>query len=193
MTSTRLWTAPLWVAVFLVVGLNLILAAHRTAAEPPEGPTGACCLPAVFACIDGVSEVECLFAFSGIYQGDGTTCGGAFCGACCLPDESCGLDVSPDVCAAAGGSFAEQLDCPGISCVVAACCLADASCVAVREVECTSLAGVWNGPDGVCGDFNQNGFDDVCETAGCPHDSNNDGEVGIVDFLDLLASWGRCP
>ena len=191
-TSTRLSTALLWAGAILVA-LNLILAAHRTAAGSPEGPIGACCLPAVHICVDDVSEVECLFAFAGLYQGDGTSCGGAFCGACCLPDESCVLDVAPDVCAAVGGSLNEQLDCPDISCVTAACCLADVSCVAVREVECTTLGGVWHGPDGVCGDFNQNGFDDVCETAGCPHDTNNDGQVGINDFLDLLASWGKCP
>jgi hypothetical protein len=30
-------------------------------------------------------------------------------------------------------------------------------------------------------------------TPPCPGDVNGDGEVGINDFLDLLASWGRCP
>ena len=27
----------------------------------------------------------------------------------------------------------------------------------------------------------------------CPSDVNNDGTVGINDFLDLLAAWGPCP
>ena len=26
----------------------------------------------------------------------------------------------------------------------------------------------------------------------CPSDVNNDGTVGINDFLDLLAAWGPC-
>ncbi len=28
---------------------------------------------------------------------------------------------------------------------------------------------------------------------GCPADLNGDGTVGITDFLDLLAAWGPCP
>jgi hypothetical protein len=28
-------------------------------------------------------------------------------------------------------------------------------------------------------------------TAGCPADFNNDGAVGITDFLDLLSHWGE--
>ena len=27
----------------------------------------------------------------------------------------------------------------------------------------------------------------------CPADINNDGTVGILDFLNLLAAWGACP
>ena len=27
----------------------------------------------------------------------------------------------------------------------------------------------------------------------CPSDINNDGNVGINDFLQLLADWGPCP
>ena len=27
----------------------------------------------------------------------------------------------------------------------------------------------------------------------CPSDVNNDGTVGINDFLQLLADWGSCP
>ena len=28
---------------------------------------------------------------------------------------------------------------------------------------------------------------------GCPEDLDGDGVVGITDFLDLLAAWGPCP
>ena len=27
----------------------------------------------------------------------------------------------------------------------------------------------------------------------CPWDTSGDGQVGIVDFLDLLGHWGDCP
>ncbi len=27
----------------------------------------------------------------------------------------------------------------------------------------------------------------------CPGDVDGDGEVGINDFLQLLAAWGACP
>ena len=27
----------------------------------------------------------------------------------------------------------------------------------------------------------------------CPGDIDNDGEVGITDFLKVLANWGPCP
>jgi hypothetical protein len=29
--------------------------------------------------------------------------------------------------------------------------------------------------------------------ATCDYDLNGDGEVGLVDFLALVASWGPCP
>ena len=36
-----------------------------------------------------------------------------------------------------------------------------------------------------------------CSAASCPQpcvaDLDGDGNVGIVDFLDLLAAWGLCP
>jgi hypothetical protein len=41
-------------------------------------------------------------------------------------------------------------------------------------------------PAGVLGDFD-------LPTACCPADLDGDGEVGITDFLDLLAAWGPCP
>ncbi len=182
---------PLWVVAGLL-GLNLLLAAQPDAdAGSLEGETGACCI-GVFNCLDAITEFECVFGFSGLYQGDGTTCGGPTCGACCLPDESCVEARSTDVCAALGGAMEVGLECFEAGCEVAACCLPDASCQELRESDCTMAGGIWHGPDGVCGDFNQNGSDDVCETTTCPHDIDNDGMVGIVDFLDLLANWGPC-
>jgi len=182
---------PLWVVAGLL-GLNLILAAQPDAdAVSLEGGTGACCI-GNFDCIDDTTNLECVLAFNGIYQGNGSTCGGPVCGACCLPDESCIDFRSADVCAGLGGAYEAGLDCVDTGCELGACCLADASCQELRETDCTLAGGVWAGPDGICGDFNQNGIDDVCETDSCPHDIDNDGMVGIVDFLDLLANWGTC-
>ncbi len=39
-------------------------------------------------------------------------------------------------------------------------------------------------------DYNGNGVPDECE---CLADLDGDGEVGILDFLFLLANWGPCP
>ncbi len=192
-TYRSLIALPLWIVAGLL-GLNLFVAVQPGAeGGSPEGTTGACCVPGANACIDGISADECLLAFGGLYQGDGTTCGGASCGACCMPDESCVDLTSPNACAALGGSHETETECFEASCETAACCLADASCVALRETDCAAAGGVWHGPDGICGDFDQNGTDDVCETTACPHDSNGDGNVGIVDFLNLLATWGPCP
>lgn len=183
---------PMWVVAGLL-GLNLILAAQPGAdAGALEGGTGACCL-GNFDCIGPFTATECVFAFNGIYLGDGTTCGGPSCGACCLPDESCLEVQSADTCAAAGGGHEPDLNCSGAACEVGACCLGDATCQELRESDCATIGGVWKGPDSICGDFDQNGFDDACESSSCPHDIDNDGMVGIVDFLDLLANWGPCP
>ena len=32
-----------------------------------------------------------------------------------------------------------------------------------------------------------------CETGNCPSDINGDGNVDVVDFLQMLAAWGDCP
>jgi len=32
-----------------------------------------------------------------------------------------------------------------------------------------------------------------CPIPVCPGDIDGDGNVGITDFLDLLAAWGPCP
>ncbi|MHC4652951.1 MAG: hypothetical protein ACYTES_19085 [Planctomycetota bacterium] len=74
---------PLWAAAGLLV-VNLILFLSRGAdAGGTAGVTGACCVPGAFACIEGTTEIECIVALGGIYQGNSTTCGGASCGACC--------------------------------------------------------------------------------------------------------------
>ena len=43
--------------------------------------------------------------------------------------------------------------------------------------------------NGLSGQFQMTTF---CPIPVCPGDINGDGEVGINDFLDLLAAWGPC-
>jgi hypothetical protein len=180
----------LWGAAGLV-GLNLVLVITRGAgAGEAGGPTGACCVPGAFECIDDVSEIECIAGIFGIYQGDGTTCGGPECGACCLSDESCLEDVTPDGCALLGGAHEPGLFCVDAGCEVGACCLADATCQELRESDCTQAGGQWKGADSICGDFDQDGTDDAC--ASCRSDTNGDGTVSVLDFLLMLGDWGPC-
>ncbi len=46
--------------------------------------------------------------------------------------------------------------------------------------------------DGTSTDANGNGVPDDCDVL-CAADIDNDGTVGIVDLLELLANWGPCP
>ena len=46
--------------------------------------------------------------------------------------------------------------------------------------------------DGTSTDANANGVPDDCDVL-CQSDLDNDGMVGILDFLELLANWGPCP
>ena len=66
-----------------------------------------------------------------------------------------------------------------------ACCLGDGTCVVLVPELCVEAGGT---PAIV----------DVtpCFAATCPQpcvgDLDNNGDVGITDFLDLLANWGQC-
>ncbi|MHC5007076.1 MAG: hypothetical protein ACYTGF_06930, partial [Planctomycetota bacterium] len=171
---------------------NLVVVMTRGAeAGGAAGVTGACCVPGAFACIENTTEIECIIALAGIYQGDDTTCGGEFCGACCFSDESCLDDVPPDGCTALGGAHEPQTHCVDAGCEVGACCLADSTCQELREADCTDAGGQWKGAESICGDFDQDGTDDACES--CRSDTNGDGVVNVQDFLNLLADWGDCP
>ncbi len=54
-----------------------------------------------------------------------------------------------------------------------------------------------NSPEHIDGDpvvlVGQIQMSTFCPIPVCPGDSTGDGEVGINDFLDLLAAWGPCP
>ena len=182
---------PLWAAAGLLVA-NLVVVMTRGAdAGGTAALGGACCVPGAFACVDVGSEIECIAGVGGIYQGEGTACSGIQCGACCLADESCIGDVSDDVCAAQGGAHEPATYCADAGCEVGACCLADSTCQELRESDCTEAGGQWKGAESICGDFDQDGIDDACES--CRSDTNGDGVVNVQDFLNLLADWGDCP
>jgi len=132
------------IAVVAVVGVLAGLAVTQTRDQPTEGATGACCLQGN-ACLPNVTAEFCILIAEGIYQGDGTTCGGD-CGMCCIDKIECHQIWSPDHCAHTGGHFFGNLPC---------------------------------GPDGPCG------------RSVCDSDIDGDGEVGILDFLDLLANWNN--
>jgi predicted outer membrane repeat protein len=63
-----------------------------------------------------------------------------------------------------------------------ACCL-DGNCVFVLQESCLANGGVFVG--GPCGPA-------TCPQP-CPGDLDGDGQVGVGDFLQLLATWGPCP
>ena len=174
-----------------VAGLSLVSGQRARAA----GQSGACCLTNGLCVV--ISAAQCA-GNGGTYQGDGTTCGGN-CGACCLPGGSCIENASPNACTAQQGTHqGPATTCAGVQCPVepqGACCLPTASCEFGVEEDCTNQGGIWHGEGTVCGDFNQNGADDVCETIdACPTDINKDGMSDVLDLLELLGHWlGVCP
>ncbi|MHC4427181.1 MAG: right-handed parallel beta-helix repeat-containing protein [Planctomycetota bacterium] len=53
-----------------------------------------------------------------------------------------------------------------------------------------------NGPDHICGAVElceRIEMSEFCPIPVCPGDISGDGQVNVVDFLDLLAFWGPCP
>ena len=65
------------------------------------------------------------------------------------------------------------------------CCLPDGTCVNIDPLVCVQAGGTPGGAGDLCSDG-------PCPVAGCPWDcgGDDDGNVGIVDFLALLAQWG---
>ncbi len=68
-------------------------------------------------------------------------------------------------------------------CPDGACCLND-SCIVAAEANCIAARGTYQGDNTLCEAL-------TCPTP-CPADVTGDGDVGINDFLDLLAAWGPC-
>ena len=62
------------------------------------------------------------------------------------------------------------------------CCFKDGSCQILQADVCAQSGGCWQGTAPLeCGDI-------PC----CRSDVNNDGDVGILDFLQVIGEWGPC-
>ena len=108
---------------------------------------------------------------------------------CCFPHNgSCLLFTLVDCIAFGGIPGPPGSDCT-FECGPGACCVGDNCLVTFDEESCISQGGIYQGWDPApdCAAIQ-------CEAAPpCPADLDNDGEIGIVDFLILLSLWGPCP
>ena len=76
-------------------------------------------------------------------------------------------------------------NCPPIS---SACCLGDGTCVVLIPELCLESNGTPSPMGTACSGI----FEVTCPQP-CDADTDGDGTVGILDFLDVLAAWGPCP
>ncbi|MCP3902821.1 MAG: hypothetical protein GY715_04220 [Planctomycetes bacterium] len=136
---------------------------------------GACCIDD--ACLT-LNEVDCL-AFSGVYEGAGTTCEVDQCAsACCFEDTGGCLDLEVSNCQVAGGVYqGNGTECATTVCFPSgACCLGDGSCLEDQsEDDCTTAGGTFQG-DGV-----------TCAAASCPQPTGAccfEATGGCLDFTD---------
>ena len=175
--------------------------------------TGACCFGDFpnQSCTDAITALECAAA-GGVYQGDDTTCaavgcadlcpgeGNCFepngtpgcndtfcCKAVCTADPFCCNTGWDQLCADAAQRLCGNAACPGTGgcagpngtpgCEDPVCC----KTVCLVDPFCCSTA--W---DGLCATEAHQ----LCDLT-CPWDcGDGDGNVGINDFLSLLAQWG---
>jgi hypothetical protein len=138
--------------------------------------TGACCYPdptgltMLCTVTDSVTCVDNLF---GIYEGDGTACGGIQ--ACCLPDGSC-LDADSLCCIDEMGGTPQGL---GTSCSpVEGCCFADGTCLDLDPLCCMDQGGQPQGPGRYCG-----GAVEAC--------CFGDGSCSMLDPLCCITQGGN--
>ena len=130
----------------------------RSAVTPSDctPATGACCLEDG-SCVEE-NPTTCAGAFSGVYQGDGTTCAGTSCpsptGACCIESTGECVDLAADLCEVGGGIHDPDASCATVVCFpIGACCLSDGSCVPeVAPDICEAGGGVFQGNATACTD-----------------------------------------
>jgi hypothetical protein len=119
-------------------------------------PLGACCRGG--GCDNDVTEAECV-ATDGLYQGDGSTCGGVTCpnsGACCTLGQ-CTI-LSQVQCSQRGGDYeGDGTACSPNPCPpIGACCLQGICQDNLTGSECLLAGGLFQGPN------------TTCDTATCP-------------------------
>ena len=107
-------------------------------------------------------------------------------GACCLQDGTCQLATKPLECFDADGAYlGDGSSCPDLGCpvTIGACCLSGVCMPDLKGDDCTMQGGTYQGDGTTCSNSPP-----TC----CPWDCGSppDGDVGIVDFLTLLAQWG---
>ena len=106
---------------------------------------------------------------------------------CCFNDDGhCELLSLQDCLALQGHPGGVGSDCT-FECGPGACCVSGDCQFVFDEQDCVFLGGIYQGwdPAADCADVQ-------CQVP-CPADLDNDGEIGIVDFLILLSLWGPCP
>lgn len=104
---------------------------------------------AVPANLDPIAALGCL----GFNQDGIAPCPGAGAiGACCFADGSC-AELSPDACAANGGTYqGDGTTCAGSNCgpTPGACCHVDGTCELLTEFECSDHGDQFQGPGTAC-------------------------------------------
>lgn len=164
--------------------------------------TGACCF-ADGSCVE-LTQLDCA-GQGGVYQGDGQSCEFTDCpqpvGACCLSGFCFGTLLTDSDCTNAGGTWqgaGSVCDPEGTTCTpTGACCFDNGFCLpGLTEESCLSVPlTIWHGEGSDCLGGSHDPLDPVdalCET--CPADCSplpgGDGQVDVLDLLDLLADWG---
>ena len=108
---------------------------------------------------------------------------------------TCVLTFTPDGCASMGSSwiwFGLNSWCDPVSNEVllsrgsTACCLGDGTCAVLIPALCEEAGGTAS----LAGNTPCSAM--ACSQT-CSADVDGDGEVGILDFLDVLRAWGACP
>ena len=111
-----------------------------------------------------------------------------YVGACCT-NGGC-VQVLPEECNGYLGKWLGPAsscdDCPPIAEPddTGACCV-QGYCSSLTEGQCFDLQGSYAGDNVICDDA---GCPEVC-----PGDIDGDGQVGIVDILTVIGTWGPCP
>lgn len=173
-------------------------------------PEGACCYNPtggpMSACIV-TTQADCETSLGGVYQGDGTTCGGEQ--ACCLPDNTCMMADALCCLNVLGGTpQGPQSTCGGWE----ACCLQDYTCVMADALCCVNeLGGTPQGSGSQCDQPVACCFQDgscamldptCCDDAGglismyssvCQGDNNGNGTDDGCEPPEPVIKWEQPP